>query len=128
MGPPLKYRCSTERWMVTLGTVTRPPMLIDLFAPADLDAAVAADLVRVRHHPSLPLRIANYTFRAVFAQAWTPVTRACRGLVFSTDGQVVARPWPKFFNYGEPSAPGEVAIVGAQSHDPAPPGPGRPDP
>ena len=64
-------------------------------------AAVAAGLVRVQRHPTLPLRIFNYTEQAVFGRHWTAVTRTCRGLVAAADGRIVARPWPKFFNHGE---------------------------
>lgn len=76
----------------------------DLLDPLALDAAVTGGLVRVQRHPALPLRIYNYTEQAVFGREWTTVTRTCRGLVVADDGEVVARPWPKFFNHGEASA------------------------
>ena len=81
------------------------PVLADLFALEDLDLALEEALVRVQAHPHLPMRIFNYTEKAAFAQAWTPVTLACRGLIVSADGTIVARPLPKFFNYGQPGAP-----------------------
>jgi RNA ligase len=76
----------------------------DLLDPFDLTAAVEAGMVRVQTHPTLPLRIFNYTEQAVYTRTWTPVTRQCRGLIVDADGNVVARPWPKFFNYGEHAA------------------------
>lgn len=82
-------------------------LLDDLIPAADLAEAVQAGLIRVQRHPSLPLRIFNYTESAVFARAWTPATRTCRGLIVADDGVVVARPWAKFFNHGESVAPGE---------------------
>lgn len=57
--------------------------------------------VRERRHPSLPLTIYNYTEKAQYEQAWDDVTRTCRGLIVDDDGNVVARPWPKFFNLAE---------------------------
>jgi RNA ligase len=75
--------------------------LSDLFDPIDLDQAVEGGFVRVQTHPALPLQILNYTEQAVYTRTWTPVTRQCRGLIVDAEGGVVARPWPKFFNYGE---------------------------
>ena len=79
-------------------------MISDLVEVDALDAAVAAGQVRVQRHPTLPLRIFNYTEQAVFSRDWTAVTRTCRGLVAAADGRIVARPWPKFFNHGEQAA------------------------
>lgn len=58
--------------------------------------------VKVQLHPTRPLAIYNYTPKTQFERAWNDVTRACRGLIvnFETE-EVVARPFPKFFNYGE---------------------------
>jgi putative RNA ligase len=81
------------------------PVLADLFALEDLDQALEEGLVRVQDHPRLPLRIFNYTERAQYAQAWTPVTLACRGLIVDANGAIVARPLPKFFNYGQANPP-----------------------
>jgi RNA ligase len=79
--------------------------LADLFDPTALDSAIAAGYVRAQTHPTLPLRIFNYTEKAQFENVWTPVTLACRGLIVAADGAVVARPMPKFFNYGQTGAP-----------------------
>jgi RNA ligase len=80
------------------------PHLSDLFDPADLTDAVADGHVRRQAHSALPLEILNYTERAQFEQAWTPVTLKCRGLIADQSGEIVARPWAKFFNYGDPLA------------------------
>lgn len=60
-------------------------------------------LVSEQVHPQAPnLRIFNYTQSCQFAQAWDDVTRQCRGLIMDVvTGEVIARPFPKFFNYGE---------------------------
>jgi RNA ligase len=55
----------------------------------------------VQKHPDLPLEIYNYTPAAQYNRAWTPVTTQCRGLIVDKLGNIVARPFPKFFNYGE---------------------------
>lgn len=60
-------------------------------------------LVSEQAHPENEnLRIFNYTQMCQFSQSWDEVTKACRGLILdiSTD-EVIARPFPKFFNYQE---------------------------
>lgn len=78
--------------------------LADVVDPDELDRAIKDGHVRVQTHPSLPLRILNYTDRCTYERAWNPTTQACRGLIIDPDGPdgvVVGRPFPKFFNYGE---------------------------
>lgn len=77
------------------------PHISDLFDLADLAQAIGDGHVRVQVHPSLPLKIINYTERAQYERVWTDVTRQCRGLIVDEHGQVLARPYAKFFNYGE---------------------------
>lgn len=80
--------------------------LHDLFALVQLEAALEQRYVRRQAHPELPLSILNYTEAAAYDRAWNDVTRQCRGLIYETGTlRVVARPFPKFFNHGEPSAP-----------------------
>lgn len=58
--------------------------------------------VRERKHPVEPLAILNYSEKTAYDRVWDDVTRQCRGLIYRTDTfEVVARPFPKFFNYGE---------------------------
>ncbi len=76
----------------------------ELFDPCDLEAALAEGLVREQVHPSEPLRILNYTEKAQWEQEWDEVTLNCRGLIVNDLGQVVARPFRKFFNYGQDQA------------------------
>lgn len=47
------------------------------------------------------LTIYNYSNRAVFEREWNEFTMIARGLVLRDSGEVVARPWRKFFNLGE---------------------------
>jgi len=57
--------------------------------------------------PSGPrtLTVYNYTARCQYSGAWDDTTRAARGLIFDDAGRLVAHPWPKFFNLGEPDCP-----------------------
>lgn len=54
-----------------------------------------------RSHPTLPLRIYNYTPVVQYDRLWDEVTIQCRGLVLTEEGDIVARPFKKFFNYEE---------------------------
>lgn len=60
-------------------------------------------LVSEQVHPENPdVRIFNYTQTCQFAQTWDDITRQCRGLILNVKtGEILARPFPKFFNYGE---------------------------
>jgi RNA ligase len=45
--------------------------------------------------------VAHNTLHA-YPHGWTPVLRQCRGIVFhGPTGKLLAKPFPKFFNYGE---------------------------
>jgi len=75
-------------------------------------------LVSEQVHPEDPdIRIFNYTQTVQFSKAWDDVTRQCRGLILNVKtGEVLARPFPKFFNYGEHiqnawTIPDEVPII-----------------
>lgn len=78
-----------------------PILLSDLLSETALRSMLADGYIRERSHPSLPLRIFNYAEKAQYERAWTHETRTCRGLIVHHDGTIVARSWPKFFNYGE---------------------------
>ena len=64
---------------------------------------VAEGYISARRHPTEPLTIYNYTAKCQYAPLWTPETRHCRGLIVHDDGRIVARPFPKFFNFEEHS-------------------------
>lgn len=63
--------------------------------------------VSIRQHPQFEeLHIANYTDKCAFDRHWNDVTRITRGLIWNSDTQeVLARPFPKFFNWDEKEAP-----------------------
>lgn len=52
-------------------------------------------------HPTLPLIIWNYSQKTQFESYWNNVTLMCRGLVTTTQGEIVALPFKKFFNIEE---------------------------
>jgi T4 RnlA family RNA ligase len=52
-------------------------------------------------HPTLPLTIWNYSQNTQYESKWDEITLQCRGLVTDADGNVVARPFKKFFNMEE---------------------------
>ena len=54
-----------------------------------------------QRHPTAGLSIYNYSAKAQYDRKWNEATLACRGLILSDDGEVVARPFSKFFNLGE---------------------------
>jgi len=52
-------------------------------------------------HPTLPLTIWNYTETVQFEDKWDEITLMCRGLVTDNEGNIVAKPFDKFFNIEE---------------------------
>lgn len=80
--------------------------LTDLVDPRELRRGIDQKLIAVRNHPDLPdMQIYNYSDAALYTPgAWeNPAVRQCRGLIVR-DGEVVARPWAKFFNHGQAEA------------------------
>lgn len=58
-------------------------------------------LIRVQKHPTLDLYIYNYTEKTQYAKLWDEYTLMCRGLILDGEGNIVARPFKKFFNLAE---------------------------
>lgn len=54
-----------------------------------------------RKHPTLDYYIYNYTAKAQYDGVWNSSTLGCRGLILNKNGNIIARPFSKFFNYGE---------------------------
>lgn len=82
-------------------------VLEDLFPLSGFNRMLHLGYIRIQEHPRFPdYRIANYTEAAVFDKEWNDVTRQCRGLIFhARTGEVIARPFKKFFNHNESTAP-----------------------
>lgn len=69
---------------------------------------------RLRHSvdPGGALHVWCYSQQTVYTRDWDDLTRMCRGLVTDGEGNVISRPFPKFFNWGEPEAPGPETTQG----------------
>lgn len=66
-----------------------------------LDRYVAEGWLISQVHPTLPLTIYNYSQATQYDAKWDEVTLSARGLVFDDVGNLVARPFKKFFNIEE---------------------------
>ena len=68
-----------------------------------LELAVKANAVRKFKHPTLDLFGYDYTDACTHERMWKefPIASICRGLVLDSKGNIVAMPFPKFFNFGE---------------------------
>ena len=65
-----------------------------------------AGLVERRHHDTFPLDLLCYSRKCVHENVWDKATSLCRGIIITREtGEIVARPFEKFHNYG--------AVVGA---------------
>lgn len=59
---------------------------------------IAHGVVTARRHNTLPLTIYCYGKKAVFDQIWDDVTTKTRGLIVDDSGEIIARPYEKFFS------------------------------
>lgn len=91
-----------------------PARLVEYDALVDgLNAEVAAGNVATTSHG--PLTLYKYTQQCTFDKGWTPWSIMARGLIVNRERrELVATPFPKFFNYGErqdalPDEPFEVS-------------------
>ena len=60
-----------------------------------------AGFLQMKKHSEYPLYILNYTSKTQFKQEWCKELIHARGLVVAEDGEIIARPIPKFFNHYE---------------------------
>lgn len=70
---------------------------------SDIQPYIEKKLISEQVHPEDPdVRIFNYTKQCQFDGLWDDVTKQCRGLIMNVrTGRIIARPFPKFFNYQE---------------------------
>lgn len=73
-------------------------MQVDL---EELQTYIDAGLINGQHHPTMPLKIYNYSKTCQYRGDWNKYTMMCRGLILDDEGTVVALPFKKFFNYQE---------------------------
>ena len=70
-----------------------------------LDQMMKDGYVKGQRHPRLPFVIYNYTAKAQYENVWNDVTEQCRGLIVQLGSNlIIARPFRKFFNYGQAGA------------------------
>ena len=80
-------------------------------SPENFEAYITNGRVMRNSHNLFPLDIYNYTRATVQENDWDRVTSKCRGVIVNRHtGEIVARPFEKFHNYG--------ALVGAYAGGP----------
>lgn len=75
-----------------------------IFHPDQLTRRLEEGTLR-RQTNAAGLQIFNYTETCQYSRAWDDYTRSCRGLILDAEYHLVALPFPKFFNLGEPCCP-----------------------
>jgi len=58
-------------------------------------------LLEVQKHPTLPLKIYNYSREVSFEKKWDEITLAMRGTILDDTGTLITKGYDKFFNYEE---------------------------
>lgn len=71
----------------------------------NVEDEIANGYIKVNVHPTEPLFIYNYSQKTQFERRWNDETMQCRGLITDVYRNIVSRPLPKFFNYGEVPTP-----------------------
>ncbi len=87
------------------------PQLKDIIDLDELASQISDGFIRTQTNFDGTLRIFNYTPAAQFSKEWTHASMTTRGLIVDENDVVIARPFPKFFNYGEEEA--QDLIVGS---------------
>ncbi len=64
-------------------------------------ALAEVDAKRVRLSKLDDLMLFKYDNDCVFDKAWNNINKQCRGLIFREDGEIIARPFGKFWNINE---------------------------
>ncbi len=90
---------------------------LDVIAsPEDFALAVEEGRVSRQRHPDYPYSIYKYSQMTTYKHDWDDVTMASRGLVVDDEtGEIIARPFSKFFNHNEADVPfdlmrGEISV------------------
>ncbi len=72
-----------------------------MFDPKELQNLINDGFIQVQRHPEAELFIYNYTQKTQYEQEWNEITLQCRGLILDRNLEPAARPFRKFFNWGE---------------------------
>lgn len=80
--------------------------LHDILDIDELNDGIDKGYISGRYHPTLSLRIYNYTPEATFSnEPWTRAMCICRGLIVAPGYRVIARPFCKFWNFNDERHP-----------------------
>ena len=72
------------------------------------EQAVRDKRITGQKHPAYPYVIYKYSQQTTYTQDWDEITLASRGLVVNIKtGEIIVRPFQKFFNYSENQTPEE---------------------
>jgi hypothetical protein len=67
-----------------------------------LESYIHSKRIKKTKHPKFDIWIYNYTEFTIANRLWDDVTMACRSLILDENHQIIARGFPKFFNFTEP--------------------------
>lgn len=76
-----------------------------------LEAEVVAGYISKRKHPIYDIFVYKYTKECQYKQHWNKATLMARGLILDADGNIIAWPLSKFFNYEEIEATEAARIM-----------------
>jgi RNA ligase len=88
----------------------------NIFHPDQLQRRIEEGTLR-RQTDATGLQIFTYTEQCQYSRAWDKYTKACRGLIFDADYNLVALPFPKFWNLGEPDCPALPTDMGYEAYE-----------
>lgn len=91
--------------------INTPPHISLIVDPELLNQAVEDNLINKTAHPVYPYSIYKYSQLCTYAGEWNEATLAARGLIVHDDtGEIIARPFAKFFNHSENKTPPELMV------------------
>lgn len=73
-------------------------MFSNVYDLKDVGRLINQGYISKRMHPEFPICIFNYTNKTQYSGEWNEATISCRGLITTNLGDVVSRPFRKFFN------------------------------
>ncbi len=82
-----------------------------------IERHVQNGLISKVKHSEYPLYIYNYTRNTVFERYWDQHTVNCRGLILDNQGNVISRPFPKFFNVEDYASTDDLFTKPFQIHE-----------
>ena len=98
--------------MDVFDTVTPEGTHVSVIAsPEAFQKAIEDNLIFRTRHPEYPYSIYKYSQACTYSASWNEVTTASRGLILHDEtGEIIARPFPKFFNYSEGKTPEHLMV------------------